>query len=327
MKVSFIIPLFNGLPLTQAMLDSLRATVPAGLVHEIILVDDGSSDGTREWLKTPAAPGRVLLNERNLGFAASCNRGAAVAAGEFLFFLNNDLVMLPGWLEPMLAAFGRFPRAGLVGNVQRNFATGAVDHAGVFFDHKGKPTHLTRRGWAAWRETVAVTGACFGIRRATWQKLGGFDEAYVNGGEDVDLALRAIEGGFTNHVALRSVVRHHVSASAGRKLRDEHNTARLHHRWRDFILPRIVRRCSFACLLASWEEPRDYPDRSLVLAALMHFAGLIPVPSAGLVAAAQASLELERNRWAHLLEGTPLRPPREIAWQLFPMIPEDPPVI
>jgi GT2 family glycosyltransferase len=326
-KASFIIPLYNGLPLTQAMLDSLRATVPAGLAHEIILVDDGSSDGTREWLKTPAISGRVLLNERNLGFAATCNRGAAVAAGEFLFFLNNDLVMLPGWLEPMLAAFGRFPRAGLVGNVQRNFATGAVDHAGVFFDHKGKPTHLTRRGWAAWRETVAVTGACFGIRRATWQKLGGFDEAYVNGGEDVDLALRAIEAGFTNHVALRSVVRHHVSASAGRKLRDEHNTARLHQRWREFILPRIVRRCSLACLQASWEEPRNYPDRSLVLAALMHFAGLIPVPSAGLVAAARASLELERNRWAHLLEGAPLRPVREIAWQFFPAIPEDPPVV
>ncbi len=326
MKVSFIIPLFNGLPLTQAMLESLRATISADVAHEIILVDDGSSDGTREWLKSVGSFARVLLNDRNLGFAATCNRGASAATGGFLFFLNNDLVMLPGWLEPMLAAFDRFPSAGLVGNVQRNFATGAVDHAGVFFDHKGKPTHLTRRGWTAWREAVAVTGACFGIRRATWEKLGGFDEGYVNGGEDVDLSLRAIETGLTNYVALRSVVRHHVSASVGRKLRDEHNTARLHQRWRDFILLRIVRRCSLACLQASWDEPRNYPDRSLVVAALMHCAGLIP-GTAKLTVAARASLELEHHRWTHLLDGAPLRPAREIAWQFFPIIPEDPPVL
>src|SRR5687767_66385 len=104
MKVSFIIPLYNCLPLTQAMLASLQATLPAGLAHEIIFVDDGSTDGTREWLATLTAPPfRVLLNERNLGYAIANNRAAAVARGEFLVLLNSDLVLQPGWLEPMLA--------------------------------------------------------------------------------------------------------------------------------------------------------------------------------------------------------------------------------
>ena len=82
------------------MVDSLRATVPAGLSFELILVDDGSTDGTRDWLAGLRAPFRVLLNERNRGYAVSNNRGASAARGEILAFLNNDLVLTPGWLQP-----------------------------------------------------------------------------------------------------------------------------------------------------------------------------------------------------------------------------------
>ena len=107
MQVSIIIPLYNCLPLTQAMLASLQATLPGRLKHEIVFIDDGSTDGTREWLRTLRGPEfNVLLNERNLGYAASNNRAANVARGEFLALLNNDLILQPGWLEPMLAALG-----------------------------------------------------------------------------------------------------------------------------------------------------------------------------------------------------------------------------
>lgn len=334
MKASFIIPLYNGLPLTQAMLGSLRDTLPAGLAHEIILVDDGSTDGSREWLAgldqprvsssnpAVASPCRVLLNERNRGFAATCNRGAAAATGEFLFFLNNDLVLLPGWLEPLLEAFARFPAAGLVGNVQLQHATGAVDHAGIGFDPKGKPAHLTHRGRSSWRRCTAVTGACFALRRELWTQLGGFDEGYVNGGEDVDLAFRALDAGRTNLVALRSIVRHHVSASLGRKLRDEQNTRRLFRRWRRQIAARITRQCARDCLLASWEEPRDYPDPSLARHAALHWLGVLPQATRRLEQAALARLDYEEQRWAHLLDGAPLRPEHEASWQFFPLTPE-----
>ena len=240
MKVSFIIPLYNCLHLTQAMLASLRETLPPGLAGEIILVDDGSTDGTRAWLKNLPASCRTILNDRNLGFAGACNRGAAAATGEFLFFLNNDLVLLPHWLEPMLSVFDRFPTAGLVGNVQLNAATGTVDHAGIFFNHQGKPAHRTDLpvstrwlGWPAYRAVGALTGACFGLRRATWRQLGGFDEGFINGSEDIDLALRASTAGLHHYVALRSVVRHHISSSTGRNLRNEQNTCRLVQRWQD----------------------------------------------------------------------------------------------
>jgi GT2 family glycosyltransferase len=327
MKASFIIPLYNCLPLTQAMLASLRATVPPGLPHEIILVDDGSTDGTREWLKGVTVPCRALLNDKNLGFAATCNRGAATASGEFLFFLNNDLELRPGWLEPMLAVFSRIPTAGAVGNVQLNFATGAIDHTGLYFNEKGKPAHATRRGLAAIRDVDAVTGACFAIRGDAWRQLGGFDEDYVNGCEDVDLCLRALEAGFTNHVALRSVVRHHVSASTGRKRRDEQNTARLLRRWRHFIIPRIVRPGCREWLAAAWEDPRDYPDPALAREAFLHLCGLLPRPTPRLIEGSVALVEVELARWRHLLEGAPERSAREIAWQLFPSRPENPPAL
>ena len=132
MQVSFIIPLFNNLALTRACVASLQATLPAGLTHEIILVDDGSTDDTRSWLATLGPPFRVVLNDRNLGYAAANNRAIAIARGDVLALLNNDLVLLPRWLEPMLGAHRSLAdRAGLIGNIQLDAGTGAIDHTGI----------------------------------------------------------------------------------------------------------------------------------------------------------------------------------------------------
>ena len=235
-RLSAVIPLYNCLPLTRRCLETLQATLPGDLPHEIILVDDGSTDGTRAWLDTLAAPVRVLLNDRNLGFAAACNRGAAAARGEVLALLNSDLELLPGWLEPMLAGFARLPAAGCVGNVQLRHGTRALDHAGIIIGADGKPAHLrtlpadspATPGYAA---MAAVTGACALLPRVLFTGLGGFDEGFVNGGEDIDFCFRARAAGHTIWTALNSTVLHHVSASPGRKLRDEENSYRLFRKW------------------------------------------------------------------------------------------------
>ena len=239
MNVSFIIPLYNCLALTQATLRSLRETLPRDPEFrcEIIFVDDGSTDGTREWLKTvkdfPRAEIRVLLNDHNLGFAGANNRAAATARGDFLVLLNNDVELTSGWLDELLAVAKKNLHAGLIGNVQLNFNTGLIDHAGIFINAKGKPAHLRTlpHAWARTREVVASTGACLLVPRFFWNELGGFDEAFFNGGEDVDLCLRARERGRATVIALRSVIRHHISASPGRKNRDEANSRRLVRRW------------------------------------------------------------------------------------------------
>ncbi len=236
-RVSAVIPLYNCLALTRRCLETLQATLPADLAHEIIFVDDGSTDGTREWLATLAPPCRALLHDRNLGFAAACNRGAAAARGEFLALLNNDLELLPGWLEPLLAGFARLPRAGCLGNVQLNLATRELDHAGIVIGADAKPAHLrlppaASPGTPGYAAVMAVTGACAVTPRALFAGLGGFDEGFVNGGEDIDFCFRVRAAGHTIWTALQSTVLHHISASPGRQRCNEENSYRLFRRWR-----------------------------------------------------------------------------------------------
>jgi len=302
------VPLFNCLPFTQAMLKSLRESLPEDLDHEIILVDDGSTDGTREWLAGLGGSFRIVLNDGNLGYATANNRGAAVAQGGLLLLLNNDLLLPRGWIEPLLAAHRSLgARAGLVGNVQFEASSHAVDHAGLFINHKGKPEHirwrpcLISRLAAPVREVVAVTGACLLVEAGLWKRLGGFDEGYVNGCEDVDLALRARAAGRVNAVALRSAVLHHVSASPGRKRRDEENSRRLALRWRH-ELARLGQgdwtRHYFATHLP---EPRDFPEPRDAWQAVFYLLRLRRTPPSFALPGMQEAMTLEMERWKKLL--------------------------
>ncbi len=317
-RISFIIPLYNCLSLTQAMLTSLRATLPAGLEHEILLVDDGSTDATREWLATLTAPPvRVLLNERNLGYAVGNNRGAAVAKGEFLALLNNDLILQPDWLEPMLEAHTSLgAHAGVVGNVQREARTGCVDHAGLEIDVTAKPTHVRTLPSAIsrWRRPIrpvpAVTGACMLVARSLWQQLGGFDEGFHNGGEDIDLCFRARSIGRVNAVALRSVIRHHVSSSPGRKARDEENSYRLARKWRNEFLAAAdfgVRTWCRDYLAATFREAHSENYRT-VLATAAFLARLRDDPPPPALAGVNAGMERELARWKSMFPGAAGRP-------------------
>ena len=102
-EVSIIIPVFNQFQFTHACLASLLA-VEERARFEVIVVDDCSTDETAELV--PTMNGVVYLrNEANSGFIVSCNRGAKKARGEYLFFLNNDTIVKPGWLSALLDTF------------------------------------------------------------------------------------------------------------------------------------------------------------------------------------------------------------------------------
>jgi O-antigen biosynthesis protein len=234
-RISFIIPVFNGLSLTRACLDSLRETVNLS-EHEVVVVDDRSTDGTREYLAgLPNPPFRVILNGTRRNYAPSNNAAVAVARYDLLCLLNNDLVLTSGWLAPMLRAFDQFPDAGVIGNIQRYPSTGRYDHMGLVFGDNGVPWHFGKnfpfrpyRGYTQWR---AVTTACCLIRKSVFQEVGGFDEQYINGSEDVDLCLRLGHTGHRHYVVNESVVFHHGSSSAGRHTFNNANEQRLLARW------------------------------------------------------------------------------------------------
>ena len=306
MRISFLIPLYNCLPLTQVMLASLQATLPAGLDHEIILVDDGSTDGTRDWLQSLNTPQlRVLLNDRNLGYAAANNRAASIATGDILVLLNNDLILTPRWLEPMLVAYAALaPRAGVIGNVQRAVATGDIDHTGFVITEHGKPEQdrSPPSRFARLKKVPAVTGACLLISRALWQQLGGFDERYRNGCEDLDLCFKATAAGLANAVALRSIIFHHISASPGRRLHDEQNTRTLAIRWRSH-LSRLGARAWCRDYLTRTVNARTAFDAPLDgLKTGLHAAGLTHLPPTVALRQMADAIDREHVRWQALLD-------------------------
>src|SRR5665213_3525578 len=141
----------------------------------------------------------------------------------------------------------------------------------------------------------------------TWRRLGGFDEGFMNGCEDVDLCLRARKAGLKNVVALRSRVLHHVSASRGRSLRDEENAMRLVTRWRREF-------AEAACRPIAWEhfiemlrrvlpEPRDFPDKADALKAALYLAHLSSRPPEAAVAVLESAIDLELARWREMFSN------------------------
>jgi O-antigen biosynthesis protein len=255
-EISFLIPMYNRLELTRACLRSLEETVDLE-PHEIILINDASTDGTAEFLATLSAPYRVIHNDRRSSYAIAMNRGVAIARGEMLCLLNNDLIFHPGWLPPMLRAFERFENAGVVGNVQSSPRTGRYDHMGVVFGPNGSPVHFGTdfafrpfRGYTQWQ---AVTAACCLVKKSAFLAAGGFDEQFVNGFEDVDLCLKLGRMGLRHYVANGSVIEHHVSASEGRNQFEMENSRHFQERWREqmpcILTPRERRRFAANYLL------------------------------------------------------------------------------
>ncbi|MBK1875424.1 glycosyltransferase family 2 protein [Pelagicoccus mobilis] len=224
------------------MLESLEATVDLS-DKEVVLIDDASSDGTSDYIDTlkERENFRLLNNSENQGFAISNNRAAESASGEILVFINNDLEFSPDWLAPVVTALENEPQAGAVGNVQRNFKSGLVDHAGIYFDLEGLPTHAHKNRANPPRgkiiERNAATAACLAIRKETFAEIGGFDTSYRNGCEDVDLCMKLKSRGYRIYVALDSVIRHHISVSPGRNLHNDNNTKIFRERWSAFAKP------------------------------------------------------------------------------------------
>jgi O-antigen biosynthesis protein len=299
--VSCIIPLFNQLELTRRMLQSLRESLPPGMPVEILLVDDGSTDGTRQWAMGPEATGcRLLLNDTNRGYAHSNNKGAAAAKGRYLALLNNDLLLDRGWLEPLLATAEELgEHCGVIGNLQFRVEDKSLDHAGVDVTREGKLRHLDHlpqlnQNLDRGLPVLAVTAACCLVPREAFIAVQGFDEAFVNGGEDIDLCLRLRALGHPPVICPRSQVLHHVSATRGKtSLSNERNSRLLYQRHHETLLARIA---------SAWMDPSYGPVCNANKAWTL----------------ARSALWREEARWISLFREAPEPPPPSaLSWSGF----------
>ena len=244
-KVSVIIPVWNLWDMTASCLRSLAEHTP-GEKMEVLVVDNGSDDGTAEHLPVL---GRELFGEnfrgirlpQNMGFAVACNAGARAATGGLLFFLNNDTSVSSGWLPPLVETMNK-PGIGATGPLLL-YPDGSVQHCGIAVSPFRGLCHIYEHFPGAHasprkqRSLQAITGAALMLRKENFFQAGAFFEDYLNGFEDVDLCCALRHMGLRLVLNPQSVVVHHTSRTPGRFNADKRNADLLTRRRRGEIQP------------------------------------------------------------------------------------------
>ncbi|MBC8066378.1 MAG: glycosyltransferase [Chlorobia bacterium] len=215
--VSVIIPLYGGQEDILECLQSLEAS--DDLLSEVIVVDDASPDNAHQTVADfPRA--KLFQNEKNLGFAATCNRGFQESNGDIVIFLNSDTIV---------------PRAGFIRLIESLTRSGSIAATGPMSNHAGyyqycEPTYTCKEGiedfardFAARnepdKEVEMLVGFCLAVRRSVLEEVGVFDEQFGIGlFEDTDLCYRIQRAGYKLMLSSRSFVHHKGSKSLSRKV-------------------------------------------------------------------------------------------------------------
>lgn len=203
---SIIILTYNQLEHTKRCIEAVRASTDMNDC-EIIVVDNASTDGTREWLTEKQEHGDIVIahfEDENIGVPAGWNRGLSLSnpLTDYLVILNNDVFVTPGWLEKMIRIAELSPLNGPIGMVGpvTNYASGPQGNGQIGLG-------MTVIFWR-------LVGFCLLIKREVIDKVGLFDERFGRGNfEDDDYCLRVIEAGYKNVICGDCFVYHAGSAS------------------------------------------------------------------------------------------------------------------
>ena len=249
-RVSIVIPVLNQKALLKKALESIARHTPRP--HEVVVVDNGSGEETREFLA--GQPVRLVVNPRNRGFAAAINPGIAAAQGEVIVLANSDIEVTPGWLEELLGALAE-PKAGLAGPLT-NYCAG-IQKIDVDYAKTGGPdgVALQLRQWRGncYREVDKLVGFLVALTRETLEAVGPWDERFGIGNfEDDDYCLRVRLLGLRCMLAEGAYVHHEGSATfRGERIGYlelmQQNREIYLQKWRSpdlALLPSLIRRLS-----------------------------------------------------------------------------------
>lgn len=222
MKLSIVLLTWNSRQFIQGCLDSLAPQPPHD--KELIVVDNGSADGSPRLVRARWPGARIIANTANRGVAPARNQGIAAARGEYILILDIDTVARPGALAALVEALDSDPHAGVAG------ARLEDPHGQLQYTCRELPTLWSKigrqlpgslgrrvlrddelRGWdhAGPRYVGYVIGACQLLRRSALDAVGRYDERIFYGPEDVDLCLRMWQAGWRVRYDPAAVFEHH----------------------------------------------------------------------------------------------------------------------
>jgi GT2 family glycosyltransferase len=217
--ISVVVVNWNRIELLRACLNSLKGQ--EGVPYEVIVVDNGSSDGSAEMAERDFGV-HVIRNTENRGFCAANNQGIEVAKGDFVGLLNNDAEAEPGWLAALWRACTDAPDVGMAASKILVWEDPRViDKVGhlIFPDgqNRGRGSGALDRGQYDRQEEVLWPDGCAALyRKAMLDQIGGFDEDFFAYGDDAELGLRARIAGWRCIYTPEAVVRHHRGSTLGK---------------------------------------------------------------------------------------------------------------
>jgi GT2 family glycosyltransferase/Tfp pilus assembly protein PilF len=216
--VSIVILTFNELVYTQECVASIRQHTPEP--HEIIFVDNGSTDGTLDWLHALVKSVDnyfLIANKDNLGFAKGCNQGIKAASGEFILLLNNDVVVSPRWLAGMLTCLQHEKDIGIVGPMTNNIS-GPQKVPVIGYKALNRLAAYSSRFYKQNQHRRImqdrIVGFCMLFKHELIDRIGMLDEQFGSGNfEDDDFCLRSVLAGYRNMIAGDVFIHHYGSRS------------------------------------------------------------------------------------------------------------------
>ncbi len=219
--VSIVIPVYNNLVYTLTSIVSILEH-ETSYSYEIIVGDDRSTDATPSVVSCLGHTVVLARHATNLGFLHNCNASARQAKGRYLVFLNNDTIVLPGWLDELIAPFAADPAVGMTGSKLIN-GDGTLQEAGGILWNDGSAWNYGRGSKARLphfsysKDVDYISGASIAFPKTLWDELGGFDPLYTPAyNEDSDIAFRVRAAGYRTWLAAHSVLIHHEGRSHGR---------------------------------------------------------------------------------------------------------------
>ena len=219
-KVSIVLPVHNKFSLTYNCIASLILCGDASSI-EVIVVDDKSADETCD-IESIVENVIYVRNDINQGFLLSSKRGANVASGEYIVFLNNDTEVTSNWLDEMINVFDQYEDVGAVGS-KLIYPSGRLQEAGGIVWGSGKPWNIGNGQNAEHpkfnytRQVDYLSGASLMVSRRVWDEIGGFSEELVPAYyEDTDLAFKVRDAGYRTIYCPFSTVIHFEGMSNGR---------------------------------------------------------------------------------------------------------------